>query len=125
MPHSKEVVPVYVPIRLWHRRYGGRYVEVLQAVCGNGYRVSFFDAGVVDLAPPECFTTDDLWISGYLKFSKNVSRALMKEDIQPVHTTWKKKNVKGKWDLSSINGPNHFDIKCIRAIERVFNVKWF
>eukprot|EP00484_Ammonia_sp_Unknown_P018957 CAMPEP_0197026780 /NCGR_PEP_ID=MMETSP1384-20130603/6803_1 /TAXON_ID=29189 /ORGANISM="Ammonia sp." /LENGTH=249 /DNA_ID=CAMNT_0042455511 /DNA_START=272 /DNA_END=1018 /DNA_ORIENTATION=- len=93
------VVPVYVP---WMNRFkGGTKVEVLQAVCGNGYRRSFFkNLSILGNPPKGCFTTDDLWISGYLKFHAKVPRVLMKENVEPRHTQWKVKQVQTKTDLS-------------------------
>ncbi|ETO09740.1 hypothetical protein RFI_27636, partial [Reticulomyxa filosa] len=96
---------------------GGREVEVLQAVCGNGYRRKFFnDLNVLANPPKECFTTDDLWISGYLQFSnkQKIPRVLMKERLEPTNTEWKWRE-KGKWTLSSENSKNMQDIKCINA----------
>ncbi len=50
-------------------------VDVLQACCGNAYRVSWFNSAKLknDL-PPECFTTDDLWIAGYLSAQGDIKK---------------------------------------------------
>eukprot|EP01060_Flectonema_neradi_P034097 TRINITY_DN5889_c0_g3_i1.p1 TRINITY_DN5889_c0_g3~~TRINITY_DN5889_c0_g3_i1.p1 ORF type:complete len:322 (+),score=21.86 TRINITY_DN5889_c0_g3_i1:46-1011(+) len=126
--HQMEVIPVYVP---WiFRGAAGRQVEVLQAVCGNAYRRSMFQNLTALAQPPKpCFTTDDLWISGFLKFSKEVShpRAIIPENIEPHSPEWKKREdaSESPFALSTINTAGMKDIGCIRAVEQTFNRKWF
>lgn len=124
VPHEIEVVPIYVPFVF--RGQGGRDVQVLQACCGNGYRRKFFQ-NLLKLSqiPPRCFTTDDLWISGYLHFYSEIKRTLIKENIQPSQTEWKKTKEQTQWALSSHNSANMQDIKCINAIETMFGKLWF
>lgn len=56
------------PAALWQ-------VDVLQACCGNAYRVSWFNSTELrDDLPPECFTTDDLWIAGYLSAHGDIKK---------------------------------------------------
>ena len=73
LPHG--VVLVVAP---WYLRSNGRSVDVLQAVCGIAYRRSFF-TNVTLLANihPDCFSTDDTWISGYLATITKVRRLLI------------------------------------------------
>eukprot|EP01083_Nonionella_stella_P026883 74009_1 len=121
--HSVGVVPVYVP---WiYRMSGGREVEVLQAVCGNAYRRKFFDdLSLLERPTKECYTTDDIWISGYLKFHSKVKRVLMRNNVEAKHTKWKREQHATKWDLSSFNTNHYQDIKCISSIERMYKGKW-
>ncbi|ETO33236.1 hypothetical protein RFI_03873 [Reticulomyxa filosa] len=128
IPHSREVIPIYVPFIF---RGDGKYIlgtclehtelEVLQAVCGNGYRRKFFKRLDILANPPqECYTTDDLWISGYLQFAdkEKIPRVLMKERLEPISTDWKKRAEQTQWTLSHYNTENMQDIKCINAIEK-------
>jgi len=128
---ATQVVPVYVPYLM--RGDGGRRVEVLQAVCGNAYRRGFFGNLMTLGSPPDdCFTTDDLWISGNLEFgqghSQPVPRVLLKGDdarrlaAQPA--SWKAQDTRA-WSLHGFNEDNHQDIRCIRAVERTFQQPWF
>ena len=123
-PHK--VVPAYAPISAM-RGSDGLYTDVLQAVCGNAYRRSFFPQDEQKLAllnqpPPPCFTTDDIWIAGTLAAS-GIRRVLVPVVIMP---TMKTKTLKDNraTALSTINAANMNDIKCIRAVEKRYEMEW-
>jgi hypothetical protein len=77
----------------------------------------------------ECFTTDDIWIAGYLATRANtpptdgarreVRRVIVPERMEPWAPSWKA-NEPGQWRLSTFNSKNLQDIHCIRAVERRF-----
>jgi len=138
-PAPVGVVPVYVPWAM--RGTYGRQVDVLQAVCGNAYRRSFFPAvntsDFAHFATPHvhCHTTDDLWIAGWLAARADVPMVLvpggwsMWDDgsVEPRGADWKKvvnaaerrsSGSSGKWDLSSINSAAGVDMACIRGVEQ-------
>eukprot|EP01089_Gocevia_fonbrunei_P004677 TRINITY_DN14715_c0_g1_i1.p1 TRINITY_DN14715_c0_g1~~TRINITY_DN14715_c0_g1_i1.p1 ORF type:complete len:364 (-),score=38.18 TRINITY_DN14715_c0_g1_i1:201-1292(-) len=118
------VTPIYIPFLL--RPPTGRKVEVLQACCGNLYRRKFFQhPEQLEDVPKNCFTTDDLWIAGFLATQTNVSRVVIppRQDTSP--PDWKSSDTEGfKWRLSNINTKGMMDIKCIDAIEDKFGMKW-
>ena len=140
-PAPVGVVPVYVP---WAMRGAyGRQVDVLQAVCGNAYRRSFFPppntTELVRFSTPHvhCLTTDDLWIAGWLaaRGSSSVAQVLVPggwsqwdvASAEPQGTEWKRAvNERerrsggggGRWDLSSINKAAGVDMACIRGVEQ-------
>jgi len=135
--HKVGVVPVYT---YWpFRGKNGRRADVLQACCGIGYRRSFFtDVEALKNPEKECFTTDDIWISGNLE-RNNIDRALIPSAVQdgkygilgqpPAEPQWKLKELASKdFDyntrLSTINSKNMQDIKCIRAVEKRFGIHW-
>ena len=114
------VSPVYVPGIF--RGKSGRQVQVLQACCGVAYRRSFFHKQVIEKIPASCWTTDDLWISGYLALSVNVSRIAVPEYLPGVSPPQKRRDPAR---LSRINNwLSGNDRRCIRAVERVFGQKW-
>lgn len=123
------VRPVYFP---WLARGPGLYVDALQAVCGNAYRVGFFtENGMGGLdhlirTPNPCFTTDDLWIAGNLAFS-GVSRVILGGyhiGLDPESPSWKFTSA-GDSALSFLNEQPGVDAGCIRAVEeRHEGVTW-
>ena len=148
-PAPVGVVPVYVPWAM--RGTYGRQVDVLQAVCGNAYRRSFFPqlntSDFHTFATPHvhCLTTDDLWIAGWLAAKSDVPMVLvpggwtMMDDNSPEPTgaDWKKttndrerreEGSQGHWDLSTINTNAGVDMACIRAVEQTIgpwrNKRW-
>lgn len=124
VPHPVKVIPIYVPYIM--RGQGGRQVEVLQAICGNGYRRSHFrKLNVLSKPTNECFTTDDTWISAYLHFETKVPRVLIKENIVPETPKWKDSDAEiHEFKLNYFNRKNAQEYKCIHSIERVYNQKW-
>lgn len=119
-PHfTTGVSPVYVPG--FFRGRSGRLVQVLQACCGVAYRRSFFQDSIENI-PPSCWTTDDLWISGYLALFANVSRIAVAEYLPGVSPPQKGRDPAR---LSRINNwLSGNDKRCIGAIEREFGNKW-
>ena len=114
------VVPVYVPWAM--RGTHGRQVDVLQAVCGNAYRRSFFpavnhsDFPLFTTPHVHCLTTDDLWIAGWLAARADVPMVLVPggwtmfddSSAEPHGAEWKRvanaaerksSGSSGKWDL--------------------------
>lgn len=135
--HKIGVVPVYT---YWpFRGKNGRKTDVLQACCGIGYRRSFFkDVEALKNIEKECFTTDDIWISGNLEHN-NIGRALLPSAVQdgqygilgqpPAEPEWKlqekaDKDKNYETRLSTINRKNMQDIKCITAVEKRFGIHW-
>jgi len=125
MPYPRGVVPVYLP---WMLRGNGRYIDVLQACCGNLYRRGFFGSDLKMLMDPpkECFTTDDLWIAANLAMHE-VPRVLTGGDrLDPSTPLWKQtqedKDIKN--NLSEGNAKAGKDIGCIEAAERRFGKQW-
>jgi hypothetical protein len=82
-------------------------VDILQCYNGVLYKRKFFDSDFKDVINcKECFTTDDILISKYLKY-KNVS-------IKSVPYNFKHKNIDNKgFKLGNINMQNNNWIKCI------------
>jgi len=124
-PPPMEVVPLYIPSPL--RGKYGRVVDVLQACCGNVYRRAFFaDLELLRTPHPKCFTTDDLWIAGYLATRAHVRRAVigaehvslsaLNGDLEPSSPPWKKSDP-SEWQLSSHNSQRGVDMGCIRGVE--------
>jgi len=97
----------YLP---WFARGQGRYYDVLQACCGNTYRVGHFApaAEVIKTPPKDCFTADDMWIAAVLE-SVGVRRVLLGgrrrspggTGYDPINPEWKRKAEASK-DSSSI-----------------------
>lgn len=116
-------VPVYVPYAF--RPYG-RYVDILQACCGNAYRRRFFsDINLLANMPKVCVTVDDVWISGLLALHENINRAIISKRFDPNEPSWKQMEMKkGSLKLSSYNDANQIHVKCIRALELQFHSKW-
>lgn len=78
------VVPTYVP---WALRGSGRVVDVLQACCGNAYRRGWFsDLNLLSEPHKDCFTTDDIWIAGYLATKAKVKRVIVGGEQTTVET---------------------------------------
>jgi hypothetical protein len=119
----QNIIPAYVPY--FARGSHGRGVQVLQGVCGAAYRRRFFDAaGIAQLQQPapECFTADDMWISGYLN-ARGIPRVLMPGKPwayfteEPATAPWMLHNER-KHALSSINMLYGKDDACMRAVQR-------
>lgn len=123
VPMPTGVVPVYVAY--WLRGQFGQSVDILQAVCGNAYRRAFFDAEALAHNPPGCFTTDDMWISGYLAMERGVGRMIIPQSgLDPVDTEWKAREGRSAFALSSVNTKNYQDIKCIADMEAKYGKMW-
>lgn len=127
MPYPRGVVPVYLP---WWQRGNGRYIDELQACCGNLYRRGFFakdtDLKILMDPPKECFTTDDLWIAANLAMMHDVPRVLIggsRAGMDPVTPSWAL-NMKGRHRLSDLNVVAGKDIGCIEAAEKLFGKRW-
>ncbi|ELR16659.1 uncharacterized protein ACA1_089060 [Acanthamoeba castellanii str. Neff] len=118
VPPPMGVVPVY--LTYMQRGPAGTMVDVLQACCGNAYRVSWFDSAKLknDL-PSECFTTDDLWIAGYLSAQGDIKKAIIPKRLDPDSPEWKANEPK-KWRLSTVNTNDMKDMKCINGVKRVY-----
>jgi hypothetical protein len=120
VPLPYGVATVYIP--WWMRSHGGRSVDVLQAACGIAYRRKFFD-NLTALAHPhkDCFTTDDMWISGYLATVANVPRYLTPGPfyahwrLEPDDANFLKKERLHR--LSDTNKKVGKDWSCIIAVE--------
>lgn len=122
IPGEVGVVPAYVPYFM--RGTHGRTVDILQAVCGNAYRRGFFDATALEHVPGACFTTDDMWISGYLAFEKDLPRYIIPQrGYDPVQTEWKARDT-SPFSLSTVNSANNQDIKCIEGMEEKYGRQW-
>ncbi|TMW61472.1 hypothetical protein Poli38472_012663 [Pythium oligandrum] len=124
--HPVGAVPAYVP---YFMRPTGRYVDILQACCGNAYRRGFF-SDVDDLAdiPPVCVTVDDVWIAGYLRTAENRRIAVISKQLDPEDPSWKDEEAKSdagkQMKLSEYNHANRVHHKCIQAIEDRFRRRW-
>ena len=135
-----EVIAVYV---LWFMRGRGRYVDVLQGVCGNVYRVGFFhgeepQTGKKRLQhlmqpPTPCFTTDDIWIAGHLAM-RGIPRVLLGDQLtgwspggggrfDPETVEWKRHDTTALSKLDTWKRPRH-SYDCIEAVEHEFGQKW-
>jgi hypothetical protein len=112
----------------------GRGVQVLQGVCGAAYRRKFFpDMDKLRAPPKECFTTDDIWISGYLS-SRGIRRILTPGRLlahfnafgqasdEPSTTPWMYTHER-KNSLSSVNEVYGKDYACISAASKQL-AKW-
>eukprot|EP00053_Salpingoeca_punica_P013491 m.122047 g.122047 ORF g.122047 m.122047 type:complete len:330 (+) comp16215_c1_seq2:339-1328(+) len=129
MPKPEEVVGVNVP---WmFRGEHGRTVEVLQGVCGVAYRRGFFpDLEKLSKPAKECFTTDDLWISGYLATVSKVPRVLIpgkwhsRLTLESYSTEWLKAKQGRVNRLSDSNKKAGTDIACVRGVERELGPWW-
>lgn len=127
MPWSSVgAVPAYVP---YFMRPHGRYVDILQACCGNAYRRGFF-RDVEDLAkiPPVCVTVDDVWIAGYLRTKENRKTAIISKRLDPDDPDWKEEEAHvasaKKMKLSEYNHEKQVHYKCIQAIEERMGKRW-
>lgn len=126
VPGSIGMVPVYVPYLL---RPHGRYVDILQACCGNAYRRrQFSDLDALEQMPSECVTVDDVWIAGVLAVKERVDRAIISKRLDPFDPDWKVEEAKSAaasgMKLSNYNDANQIHIKCVRAIEERFGQPW-
>jgi hypothetical protein len=126
-------------------RGAGVHVDVLQGVCGVAYRVGFFSearGGEGEGAggrqrlmrpPAECFTSDDIWISGQLAMA-GISRVLIGGQftgafaggLDPADAPWKHG---GKFDHSlqlsaGADANPRRDVDCVEAVERAFGRRW-
>ncbi|KAJ0391767.1 hypothetical protein ATCC90586_011407 [Pythium insidiosum] len=123
--HSVGAVPAYVP---YFMRPTGRYVDVLQACCGNAYRRGFFH-NLTELAdmPSVCVTVDDVWIAGYLRMVENRRTALISKRLDPSDPSWKdieSQSSASQLKLSAFNHENQVHHKCIQAMETRFQMHW-
>ena len=139
-PPPVGVLPIYVP---WLQRgYYGRRVDVLQACCGNAYRRGMFPLTHSSemqrfMSPhPSCFTTDDLWIAGWLATMTDTQHPIPLVLIPGGHSMWDTNSPEpstaqwkrhlnshsdglgSSWDLSSINTAAGIDMACIRGVEQ-------
>ena len=119
-------VPVYVPYVM---RPLGRYVDILQACCGNAYRRKFFkDLSLLADMPPICITVDDVWIAGYLAIQSEVKRAIISKRLDPDDPEWKVEESRSKeaslLKLSGYNDANHVHAKCVAALEEKLDHVW-
>lgn len=125
-PPPWEILPVYV---LWMMRGSGRFVDVLQGVCGVVYQVSFFEGNIQNfLRPPAaCFKSDDIWIAGTLAMA-NVSRVLLGgqmvgwHGLDPANADTNTKR-SDKLSYAAEKRPRR-DIACVRAVEKRFGKSW-
>ncbi|CAI5740275.1 unnamed protein product [Peronospora destructor] len=125
MWHQVGVVPAYVP---YFTRPNGRYVDVLQACCGNAYRRGFFtDVEALAVIPPVCVTVDDVWIAGYLRTVEQRRSALISKRLDPSDPPWKKEEAHSserQMTLSSYNHEHQLHYKCVQALEAKFQRRW-
>jgi hypothetical protein len=95
-------------------------------VCGNAYRREYFDANDEILnhdlgTPPEgCYTTDDIYIAGYLRAHANVRAVLIPNarHLEPEEPMWKQQEGRKEvgFRLSSYNLDAYSDQKCRLAL---------
>lgn len=117
----RRIIPATVPYYL--RGSYGRGVQVLQGVCGVAYRRSFFgpDAKVLETPSPECYTSDDMWISGYLN-ARHIPRVLVPGPVygmltlEPQDTEWL--STSRQYRLSNVNTVAGKDYACYASVER-------
>jgi len=125
MWHEVGVVPAYVP---YFMRPRGRYVDILQACCGNAYRRGFFsDVEALADIPPVCVTVDDVWIAGYLRTVEQRHSALISKRLDPADPEWKKEEARSterQMTLSSFNHEHQVHYKCVQALEEKFQRRW-
>uniref|UniRef100_M4BS43 Glycosyltransferase 2-like domain-containing protein n=1 Tax=Hyaloperonospora arabidopsidis (strain Emoy2) TaxID=559515 RepID=M4BS43_HYAAE len=123
--HQVGVVPAYVP---YFMRPTGRYVDILQACCGNAYRRGFFsDVEALADVPPVCVTVDDVWIAGYLRVVEHRHSALISKRLDPSDPPWKKEescSSDRQMTLSSFNHEHQIHYKCVQALEAKFKRRW-
>ncbi|CAI5710150.1 unnamed protein product [Hyaloperonospora brassicae] len=123
--HQVGVVPAYVP---YFMRPNGRYVDILQACCGNAYRRGFFsDVEALADIPPVCVTVDDVWIAGYLRVVEHRRSALISKRLDPTDAEWKKEEARSSdrpMTLSSFNHEHQIHYKCVQALEDKFERRW-
>jgi len=81
------LLTVYVPYFM--RGSGGTSVDILQGVCGNAFRRGMFILEMLHEIPRECFTVDDIWISGCLA-ARGIPREVIAQRLDPVNTPWKR-----------------------------------
>jgi hypothetical protein len=119
VPEPQGVATIYTS---WWMRRNGRAVDVLQAAAGIAYRRKFFpDLTKLSNPPKNCFTTDDMWISGYLATISNVPRLLTPGpllayfSLETSDTEWLKHERKNR--LSDTNKRVGKDYGCIVAVE--------
>ena len=89
VPTTRAVVRVYVPWMM--RGQYGRRVDVLQGVCGNAYRRSYFhDTAALRHVPEACYTTDDIWIASYLHHHASVFAVVIPNarHMEPQPASW-------------------------------------
>ncbi|GAB9464130.1 hypothetical protein Gpo141_00001571 [Globisporangium polare] len=123
--HQVGVVPAYVPYMM---RPTGRYVDILQACCGNAYRRGFFhDVEAFADIPQVCVTVDDVWIAGYLRTVESRRSAIISKRLDPEDPPWKKAEAASpakKMTLSNYNHEHQIHFKCVEAIEQKFQKRW-
>ncbi len=72
-----------------------------------------------------CFTTDDMWITGWLAMTgRGVDRVVIPEDGLMHKPSPFQKNDISKYQLSSFNSKNLQDIKCIDGVGERFHAPW-
>ncbi len=134
-PKPERFIPGYL---VWAARGSGRYIDTLQACCGIAYRVGLFKTSkdpqleILKNPPPECYTADDLWISGYLAAWRGVGQVLLGGNrrgprgtgFDAVTPKWKRKT-SSSFALSRQNSKPGHDAACIDAIEQTFKVQHF
>lgn len=125
MWHEVGVVPAYVP---YFMRPRGRFVDILQACCGNAYRRGFFtDVEALADIPSVCVTVDDVWIAGYLRTVEQRRSALISKRLDPMDPQWKKEEARSsesQMTLSSFNHEHQIHYKCVQALEEKFQRRW-
>ncbi|GLD94689.1 hypothetical protein PINS_up003313 [Pythium insidiosum] len=123
--HSVGAVPAYVP---YFMRPTGRYVDVLQACCGNAYRRGFFhDLDALADIPPVCVTVDDVWIAGYLRMAEQRRAAVISKRLDPTDPSWKvaeSQSSASAMKLSEYNHEKQVHFKCMQAMEQRFHAHW-
>ncbi|KAJ0405261.1 hypothetical protein P43SY_006946 [Pythium insidiosum] len=123
--HSVGAVPAYVP---YFMRPTGRYVDVLQACCGNAYRRGFFrDLDALADIPPVCVTVDDVWIAGYLHLAEDRRAAVISKRLDPSDPSWKTAEAQSSargMKLSEYNHEKQVHYKCMQAMEERFHTPW-
>jgi hypothetical protein len=125
VPTARGVIPVYVPWIM--RSKDGRIVDVLQAVCGNAYRRGDFGAyddvlmRELGRPPRACYTTDDIYIAGYLRAHAQVQAVIIPDGrhLEPVEPSWKRheNDEAVGFRLSSFNLDAYSDKKCQSALD--------
>lgn len=121
LPHEVGVVPAYVP---YFMRPKGRYVDILQACCGNAYRRGFFhDVEALADIPGVCVTVDDVWLAGYLKTVEHRGSAIISKRLDPTSPPWKALDEQ-LMTLSSFNHEHQIHYKCVQALELKFGQHW-
>ncbi|CEG44343.1 uncharacterized protein PHALS_00712 [Plasmopara halstedii] len=125
MWHEVGVVPAYVP---YFMRPNGRFVDILQACCGNAYRRGFFtDVKALADIPSVCVTVDDVWIAGYLRMVEQRRSALISKRLDPLDPHWKiieAHSSESQMTLSRFNHEHQIHYKCVKAIEEKFQQRW-